>query len=311
MMKPTRFFLVLGLLSIVIFVTSCGKKHGKKIGPFPTVEQLLLDGWAAYLVGNYDLAIAKFDSAVTIKADESEGYLGLGWSQTQSGLFTESLSSFSLAISLEGIRPVVEVFDEDSDVSAGTLWVIEPQNRPFLGMPDLTIKSITDPLDTLSSDEVFYDVVGFTDSTITLTWSPQNDSPTGRPPDSAGVYDDSLLVSYSYLNTSVAETEIQVDAYAGMATLASANNEELLAILSGNGVLQMDNGYFFSKDSTGANARMTHILLAQSFYNLKLFESTSGEILIVDPSWATDPRNDPNSPTYLYDLQQKIEELRG
>jgi hypothetical protein len=310
MMKPTRFLVVLSLLSIVILVASCGKKHGDKFGPFPTVEQLLLDGWAAYLAGNYDLAIAKFDSAVTIKADEPEGYLGLGWSQAQSGLFTEGLSNFSLAISLEGIRPLVEVFEEDSDVSAGTLWVIEPKNKPFLGVPDLTIKSITDPLDTVSSAEVFYDVVNFTDSTITLTWSPQNDSPTGRPPD-AGVYDDSLLVSYSYLNTSVTETEIQVDAYAGMATLTSANNEELLAIINGNGVLQMDNGYFFSKDSTGANARMAHVLLTQSYYNLKLFEKASGEILIVDPSWAVDPRNDPSSLTYLYDLQQKIEELRG
>ncbi|MCH7760073.1 hypothetical protein IIA15_01510 [candidate division TA06 bacterium] len=287
-----------------LLLASCGKKHGDPVGPYPTVPRLLADGWAAYVAGDYDLAIAKFDSFTVIKADEPDAYLGLGWSQSQIGQFTEALSNFSLAISLEGIRPVVEVFDEDSEVVPGTTWVIRPLsdtlNNPLLGLPDLTIKSI--PADTLL-DEAFYDVVSFTDSTITLAWSDENADTIPVPPVSA----DTLIVNYSYSDTTIVETERQVDAFAGMATLFSANNQDLMAILNGNGVLELDNNYFFSHDSTGANASRVHLLLAQSYYNLKLFENALREVLILEPTWIYDK----TSAIYLFNLQRKIESLRG
>lgn len=296
-------------LLIVLLIASCGKKHGDPVGPYPTVDQLLKDGWAAYLAADYDLAIAKFDSVVNMKADTSEAFLGLGWSQAQNGQFTEGLSNFSLAISLEGIRPALEVLAEDSDditvaSATDTTWYIKPLNTPLLGVPEMTVKVFGDTLihpDSLF-DEVLYDVVGLTDSSITIKWNSDFAVDTFfLAPDSA----DLVVLNYSYLDVSIGETEIQVDAYAGMATLTSAQNEELQAIINGNGVLQMDNTYSFSHDPTGATAWKIHVLLAQSYYNLALFLNACGEVTILDTSWVCDP----NSPTYLYDLQQKIESL--
>jgi len=292
------------------------------VGPSPTFDSLVEEGWIAYRAGDFEIAVAKFDSALLFNVEVPEAYLGLGWSQAQVGQFTDALNNLSLAITLEGNRPVIEVFEEK--INGDSTWMIHflvaPLKTPLLGVPELEIECIvsdTTPVRNIPGKTVLYDVIFLTDSTLDLAWSNENDSTVIIPPDTIAIpvvpsppeAGDTLILNYTYYMGG--ETDLQEDAYAGISTLSSANNEELLAVINGNGVLHMDSAYFFSKDSTGANARKTHLLLAQSYYNLKLFDNSSVEVIVVDPSWAIDPKNDPNSPTYLYDLLKKIEDLRG
>lgn len=297
---------IYGFLVILLVVVGCGTKHSNPVGSFPTVDQLVADGWDAYHNMNYETAIAKFDSAIDIDATSIVAHLGGGWSRVHLSQFRDSRANFSLAISIEGSAPVRDVTDEDSDVT-GTPWLIEPALQPLVGMKSLTVYS--EKLESITKSdtfwtEVIYEVSEFTDATILLAWSADNAEELDPAPP---VAEDILKVNYTHY---VGEDEgRQVDAYCGEAAGYAAEEEDyeemqLKAIISGNAVLAMDSSYVFDYDDE-IDAQKLHIILAQCYYNVKLFKNALWEVLKVDPAWVYDEE----SATFLYDLLKKIQSL--
>ena len=284
-------------------LAGCGEKAGSPVGPYPTVERLLLDGWNTYRRGDFEGAKVKFDSAVDINATETGAHIGAGWSKVHLSLFRDAKTNLSIAVSLEGPNPVVPVQAEDPIVT-DSAWVVKPLNLPVLGVTDKTVKGKGERQST-SGDAVYadiiYEVVYLTDSTITLKWSDENDlAIIPSPPDSSDILE--LYYAY-YTGQSVS---LQEDALSGKAAAYAANGEDLQAIIDANAVLKCNPDYVFSHDSTITKERL-HIILAQAYFSQKLYDNALDEVLVLDPDWVYNR----NSPTFLYALQKKIQELMG
>lgn len=318
MKKGYKVALVATLIGGVILV-SCEKKHYPPVDPYPTIERLLSDGWTAYKEGEYRKAVAKFDSVIEIKADVVEAHIGAGWSRMHLGEFKEAHANFALTITVGGrVRPTINIWKENSKsyvhvdtvqeqdtIRIQTLWVMKPFHAPVLGFPELKIVS---DLRGKNVKEVLYDITSFNDTIAILEWSKENtdtifviDGDTLRPPfppDSTDV----LRVNYTYYKGG--ETKVQVDGYCGDAAAFSGDNRYEHTLIQANAVIKMDPAYQFVHDSK-ITARRVRILLAQSYYNLKMFTNAVKEVLILDPTWKYDPKSD----TFLYQLLKKIEYL--
>jgi tetratricopeptide (TPR) repeat protein len=296
-----------GLIFLAFVLAGCGKRDHDPVDPFPTIERLLSDGWRLYSKGEYEAAVARFDSAIDMKADEMAAHIGAGWSRVHLGEFKNAHGNFALVITVgNDVSPTAIVWKEDSDVKEP--WVIRPSHTPILGFPSQQVVSKARG----AGIEILYDIESFDDSTITLVWSEKNEEYVAGdtvlaggdtlvvpfPPESLDV----LQVNYAYY--SGGETAIQIDGYCGDVAAASANLEYLNAIMRGNAVIRMSSDYEFEHDSE-ITARGVRITLAQCYYNTKLFDNALREVLVLDPTW----NHDPNSDTFLFDLLDKIIEL--
>lgn len=291
------------IAAVMLFlIIGCGVENKEVVGPSPTIDGLLSDGWNAYSAGDYETAEAKFDSVVTIKADQTEGQIGLGWSRVHLSKFADAHRSFSLAISIEGERPTFDIRNEDCYVLPDTSWVIRPEHKPILGLPDPIINSIRVDIDTVTWDtvttDVIYSVVSFTENTITVEWSEENIDTLITPPKE----EDILKVSYAYYKSG--ENIMQAHAYCGNAAGYYAEGEYLSAIIDANAVVKISPNYVLDYYPE-IDIRNVHLLLAQSYFNAKLFDNALVEVLLLEPTWEYDR----DSGTFLYELQRKIQQL--
>jgi tetratricopeptide (TPR) repeat protein len=311
------FLLVVLALSYFLF-QGCGEQLSNPPGTVPEITKLLQEGWEAYENGDFTEAIEKFNKVIDINAAETEAYIGKGWSSLHTGNFIEGLGLFSFAISAEGKSPAVPQYDEVNNFDTTwteSVWVspepfdsvayISPHHSPLLGM-----------LDTIATWNYVYINIDTTTTPPGTTYTSVNyDTPIIRfdtyhfitkiPTDTVA---DSISLSYSYayLDTSTVVTQFQKDAYAGESGIFKAQNDENNAAVSAQVVVIVDSSYSFSHDAS-ATAENLHIVLARSYYNLKLFYNAVNEVLFLDPSWSYDPY----SPQFLYELAKKIEELGG
>jgi len=291
------------IAAVMLFlIIGCGVENKDPVGPYSTIDGLLSDGWNAYSAGDYETAEAKFNSVVTIKADQTAGQIGLGWSRIHLSKFADAHGNFSIAISIEGERPTFDIRDEDCDVVPDTSWVIRPEHKPILGLPDPIINSIRVDIDTVTGDadttKLIYSVVSFTDNTITVKWSEANTYPIITPPEDRDI----LKVSYAYYRGG--ENIMQVHAYCGNAAVYHAEGEYLSAIIDANAVVKISPNYVFDYYPE-IEIRKVHLLLAQSYFSAKLFDNALAEVLLLEPTWEYDRE----SGTFLYELQRKIQQL--
>ncbi len=91
-------FSVLGLI-LTLATIQCGSKATSP--EIKTAEELTGEGWLAFESGSFNLAVAKFDSAVMRDANFVDAYNGGGWSYAQLGDFSTSIVKFKRAIDLD------------------------------------------------------------------------------------------------------------------------------------------------------------------------------------------------------------------
>ncbi|MEA1912551.1 MAG: hypothetical protein U9N06_01785 [candidate division WOR-3 bacterium] len=134
-------------LFVLVLIIGCGEKYDNPVGPYPTdiegiVDSLIVKGWRAYKDGDYDLAYARFDSLVKIQSDNTEGYIGRGFSLLQEEKFEDALTSFDFATYLEG-SPISKVEKVDLNwenlTSDSLFYRWSPMKTPLLGLLDPTI----------------------------------------------------------------------------------------------------------------------------------------------------------------------------
>lgn len=93
-MRQTLVFLnVFMIMSFIII--GCGDDKTESV---PQSEVLIEEGWKEYIAGNYDLAIEKFQRALTEDSNNAEAYNGIGWSKAKLGQVEQSIDSFKSAI---------------------------------------------------------------------------------------------------------------------------------------------------------------------------------------------------------------------
>ena len=294
MSKRALLMIVLGgLFTTALIITGCGVKSGPETPAYPTVASLLDSAWVHYQAADYDSAFSLFTHAAEIDASEVLAHIGRGWCFFHLGKYKDAHASFDLAISLEGIRPTKRIFDEDCEADGS--WVIKPLHKPMLGLTSLEIVA-----NFGLANEMHYTVKSFTDTTITLE---PKDPAVDLPPTA----DDILKVNYIFWDKTITPTDLQIDSYAGDAAVSAANLEYLTSIIGANAALEMNPDYAFEYDQRVKKERL-YILLAQCYYNLKLFENALIEVQKLDPTFTVDFEADP---TALYKLQNKIETLLG
>ena len=167
---------------MLLLLFGCEERYDDTLGPYPAdeagiIQRFISLGWEAYNDSDYELAYARFDSALRMDASNSSIYVGLGYSNMQLGAEDESRfemarSSFGFVPTLEGSSPAVEVTDGVLDFwyvtpdSALFGLGVDPGNTPILGVLQPIVRFIPGSLSTAPEQEL--DVIRLTDNTIAL-----------------------------------------------------------------------------------------------------------------------------------------------
>ena len=319
-------------IGVIILLAGCGQEHGSAVSPAPITPNLLDRGWSAYQSGNYETAEATFDSVITIDADNFEAYLGTGWSAVQLSDFREALRVLSIGLGLTGNSPTIE--KDNVPIFAENSWTIKiPNLAGILSNQIVAVVHDTAVYDSSGNNltqyrnfpgqSVYYDVVYFTDSSITVTWNadknpsilefpddfihpdlnsyPDTFNVMPLPPEST----DDITFDYIEYKGGSGDTS-QADIYACRTALYSGNRDYYRSIASAKACLLLDSAYKFEYDSTNVNAQNLHKIIAYSCYNLKFYQNAADEVHnYLDTSWVWDS----TKTTALYDLESKIEAL--
>ncbi len=91
-------------LSWLIFgVFGCGRGYDNPFDPLTLSHEVVYvkEGWNAYRIGNMDIAIEKFESALKSNDNSAEAYNGLGWSFLKKQDLPEAINAFSSAIDID------------------------------------------------------------------------------------------------------------------------------------------------------------------------------------------------------------------
>lgn len=198
------------LLLILIF--GCEQKTDDPLGPYPIDEEGIIarfirEGWIAYNVGDFELAFARFDSAVKMDASNPAVYVGLGFANMQLGSedvsrFDMAKSAFGFVPTLEGSSPIVEVLDGNinflhatADFSLFGLGV-DPQNIPILGVLEPSVNFVPGWNAPSEVNEQDLEVVRITDNTIVTLPVLTEDDEIYIPS-----YEDSIAYEFTYDTT--------------------------------------------------------------------------------------------------------------
>jgi len=86
---------VLCLVSCVLLIAGCGDDEEVVA---PDAGELTSRGWEEYAAGNYEDAIAKYQSALEEDPANASAYNGIGWARARLGQIRDSIDSFKEAI---------------------------------------------------------------------------------------------------------------------------------------------------------------------------------------------------------------------
>ncbi len=88
-----RFSLISVLFAVAFSMSGCGND------PIPpTPEELTLEGWEAYMDGDYEGAKERFEEAVTTTTGFVPAYVGLGWTHGKMANLQASIENFQNAL---------------------------------------------------------------------------------------------------------------------------------------------------------------------------------------------------------------------
>ena len=320
---------------MLLLLLGCEERYDDTLGPYPAdeagiIQRFISLGWEAYNDSDYELAYARFDSALKMDASNSSIYVGLGYSNMQLGAEDESRfemarSSFGFVPTLEGGSPAVEVTDGVLDFwyvtpdSALFGLGVDPGNTPILGVLQPIVRFIPGSLSTAPEQEL--DVIRLTDNTIV----------TEVTMEGGDVYIpdilDTLEADYVYFDGEI--SKVLALALAGYAQTAQIQGKiaqiekeerkqkELLdAIIYANAALaQYDEEGSLRADTVevpnyvdpAITTRNVRFLLAQSYFYYGFFHNCMWELWKLDSTLVD--YFDPESETFERDLQEKLEGL--
>jgi tetratricopeptide (TPR) repeat protein len=312
---------LISILSLLLLL-GCQEKTDDPLGPYPIDEESVIarfieEGWNAYNIGDYELAYARFDSALRMDASNSSIYVGLGFAYMQ--LAGEEESRFDMAKSSFGFVPTLEGGSPIKDVEDGNLnfWYVtadsslfglsvEPRNTPILGIFEPVVRFIPGAGSPASEQEL--DVVRMTENTIvTEVTEIGGDLYIPQP-------DDSFEIDYGYYDGEVSPTlALAFAGYAQTAQILGKNEPEdlLEAIIYAKasiedfeeeGSLRSEIPDYIDPDITSRNIR---ILLAQSYFYYGFLYNCMWELWELNP--ALQDSIDPDSPSFERDLQRFLE----
>jgi len=93
-------FRMIGMVLIILIIIAC-ERQGENIPTSAfTTSKHIEDGWSYYMNSNYDAALNEFISAKNRDAVNEEAYKGLGYTYAKLHYFDESISHFSLLLSI-------------------------------------------------------------------------------------------------------------------------------------------------------------------------------------------------------------------
>ena len=315
---------ILAFLPLLLII-GCGKEHSPPIGPYPEIDRLLETGWEAFRAGDFELAEARFDSILGIDVTVPDAYLGLVWAQTRLGKYSDAEMNFAYLLAVEGKRPVVlkrsvDLEPDPSDTLGLTLLIpdtnlVSPYQFTITSKHLISESIYADTQVVQEGDSIYvvvevdtireygeylYDVVDWDKGWIKVIWSAENDSGVGPYPITS---QDQLDVWYYAMERE--GTPLQIDGYAAMCVMYTKAEEYSEAIVHGMATLWMDPEYEFSVIPGYLDADRIHLFLAHSYYNLGYYMKSLSEVQAVDPTFVPDT----TSPTFLYELEEKIVSL--
>jgi tetratricopeptide (TPR) repeat protein len=122
-MKKFRNYII--LISIIIF-WSCSDYENQTIpNDYSTVDLLIEEGWNDYQNKDYTLAIEKFEDAASRNAQNTEAYIGKGWSQLRLTNYYQAEIEFNMVLNLAA------EFDDNESLADGFagLFIIKNAKR--------------------------------------------------------------------------------------------------------------------------------------------------------------------------------------
>ncbi len=327
--------IILISILLLLLLLGCEEKFDEPLGPYPTdkegiIQRFIAKGWEAYNDGDYELAYARFDSAVKLDASNSSVYVGLGFSNMQLGSedasrFTMARSSFGFVPTLEGGSPIVEV--QKGDVYWG--WItpdstlfglgVDPDNIPILGVLEPTVHFVPDTASTASEQDL--EIKRITDNTVVTNVTKSGGNLYLPGPG------DRFEIDYAYFDGEISKVlALALAGYAQTAQIqgkmAQIEKEErkqkelldaviyakaVLEYYGEEGSLRTDTLEIPNYIDPAITTRNVRILLAQSYFYYGFFYNCMWELWKLDPTLVD--YFDPESETFERDLQEKLEDL--
>ncbi|MBC8213836.1 MAG: tetratricopeptide repeat protein [Candidatus Marinimicrobia bacterium] len=90
-----KYFILFILSAIIQFGCNPYSDDNYLYNPPDTYVNLMVEGWGAYVTGDFDIAIEAFQSAADRDATKPEPYLGLGWSYARTPNLESAKANFS------------------------------------------------------------------------------------------------------------------------------------------------------------------------------------------------------------------------
>lgn len=319
---------LISVFLLLLLLFGCEQKTGDPLGPYPTDEESIIarfieKGWIAYNSGDFQLAYARFDSAVKLDASDPYIYVGLGFSNMQLGSedasgFDMARSSFGFVPTLEGGSPIVEVVDGDiywgwmTPDSALFGLGVNPDNTPILGVLEPIVNFVPGSLSTVPEQEL--EVMRITENTIVTEVTEEGGELYIPQPG------DTFKIDYAYFDGDLTQTlALAFAGYAQTTQLQGKSEpEELLgSIIYAKAVLEeYDESNPLRADTIAIpnyvdpsiTTRNVRLLLAQNYFYYGYLCNCMWELWIVDTTLID--YFDPDSPTFERDLQEKLEDLQ-
>ena len=336
----TTWIWVLPLLLVVSITWNCGVKT-RPVQPPVNVDKLLNRAWSAYDALDLDLALARFDSVLSLDATRAEAYLGKGMIMGLNGDFNRAHQFLNLAVFAVGqsgdlfIPSDTVPISPNAFVDGNYVVALPPERTPLIfpvsgvyvleflyrfveqdtssGQLDTVIgtfpqfQSLT--ITAFTNDSIFFTPPDTTVPSDTASWP----IPTVAP-DSGYVFVDTipsanrfLALAYYYLRPGIQyDSDVPILAY-------GANAGAYLAEENYEGALRSAREAVFLQDSFAfthyPEFTRNHILWIEAYASYQLgFLAHSVEVLsLLDPSWT--PPEDPYSPEAHVAILQELEAL--
>ncbi|MCK4526353.1 hypothetical protein KAW18_03185 [candidate division WOR-3 bacterium] len=316
---------------LLLMLANCSEQVDDPLGPYPgdtegILQQFIEKGWESYNNGDYDIAYARFDSAVKLDAGNADAYVGLGYSNMQLGSEDESrfdfaLSSFGFVPTLEGGSPIFRVLDANiewgyvtHDSALFGLGVVS-STIPVLGVLESEVHFIPGPSAPSNVEEQDLEVMRITDNTIVTTPTLDNSSNLYIP-----FPDDTFQLDYAYFDGELSHNLAL--AFAGCAQTAEiqgkSDPEQLLyAMIYAKAVLveynednplRADTLLIPNYVDPSITTRNVRLLLAQSYFYYGYLYNCMWELWSLD-STLVDYFH-PDSSYFERELQEKLEDLQ-
>ncbi len=336
-----RFYSLVLLVVLGTFTwTGCGVE--RRAVPSPVdIDSLLARAWSSYDALNFDVALARFDSVLTLLATDPSPYFGKGMILGFEGNYTQAHNFLNLSVFAAGQSGDLFVpsdtfgFSSSAYVNGQYAIALPTEKTPLVYPVSATYvlrywyefieeDPNTGQVDTLVAEIPQYTPMNLTYfTTDTAFFTPPADTTIpdtadwpipAVAPDSGFVFTDTIpyadrmvLFSYYYIRPGVQyETDIPILAYGANAGAYLAEEDFVSAMRNARVATLLKDSLSMDHYPYFTQANI-YLIEAYSAFRLGLFQNAVDAILHVDPTWT--PPEDPSDPDSYWDILGKLEAL--